>query len=435
MTRRARRAIFYGLLALFFLLGAAVVLYAEGWRFDFATWRAQKVGAIFVRSFPGDAAIFLDGAPVPNQSNFLFHGTLISGLFPKNYAVTLKEKGYVDWRENATVAPSLVTEFKYAVLVPRTPVTVATSAVTNFYAASGEIVFQTPADAIVWRGKTVARGNLVSASDNFKTIVVRNAATGAYALYDFGQGTTTALGMNAAAAPQIMIDPYDPEKIVAGNDKKIFVFDATAGALSTVARAAQGEIFSPSFAASPSLIAWTKFKSASGTATVVLYDKFAETTEEGSSTIPGSTRALKWISGNVLGILQNDGSLYSYDTEAAKFQKIADDVKEFEAASDGTALAALENKSLEVIPLTDAQTYHRLNLTGIARALRVIWYTDMNHLFVVYPDSVSFLDLDDAGLRNFVTVAQGTNPLYKPQENILYLINSAQKLVQFDFPK
>ena len=109
-------------------------------------------------------------------------------------------------------------------------------------------------------------------------------------------------------------------------------------------------------------------------------------------------------------------------------------MKDFAAAEDGSAVAALEHNSLEIVPFTDPQTYHRFNLPDVGDATHVIWYKDMDHLFIVYPDSVAFLDLDDLGLRNFVTVANGTNPLYNSQENIFYLMNSAEKLEQFDFP-
>ena len=57
MTRGTRRWLFYGLLALFLIAGASVVLYAEGVRLDFTTGKISKIGAIFVRSYPDDAAI------------------------------------------------------------------------------------------------------------------------------------------------------------------------------------------------------------------------------------------------------------------------------------------------------------------------------------------------------------------------------------------
>jgi hypothetical protein len=441
MSRNKRKAIFYVLFVLFFIIGAAVVFYAQGWRFDFTTWRAEKVGAIFVRSFPTDARILLDGKPIANQSGFLSRGTLISNLFPRTYSLTLTENGYDEWRENIAVLPALVTELKDAVLVPQTPEVVSTSTVKQFSIISGETITQTANDAIVWRGKTIGRGEIVSESADLHAIIIKNAGAGTFSLYDFTEGTSTNLsavllknGVNAATLTDLLIDPRDATNIIAINTHQVWTFTTTQGAATTVGRTTGGETIGSSLAVSPSLIAWTKFGNSSG-ASVVLYDRFAKIAKESSGTVPGQTRDLQWISDALLGVLQSDGSLYSYDVNAQQFQKLADDAKEFRTADDGTAVAVLENKSVEILPQSDAQTYRRFNLSDIANAEQVLWYRDMNHLFVIYPASVSFLDLDDLGLRNFVRVADGVKPLYKPDENVLYLVNSAQKIIKFDFPK
>ena len=78
----------------------------------------RKAGGIYVRSYPKTAQITLNGKPVQNQSAFLSPGTFISGLFPKTYTLTLTAAGYDAWTETPQVVPSLVTEMKYAVLVP-----------------------------------------------------------------------------------------------------------------------------------------------------------------------------------------------------------------------------------------------------------------------------------------------------------------------------
>lgn len=434
MSRKTRKNIFYALLALFFITGGAVVLYAQGWRFDFTAWRVEKVGAIYVRSFPQTANIFLNGKPIVNQAGFLSQGTFLTELFPRTYALALKAPGYADWHENAPVLPSLVTEFKYAVLVPLAPRTVATTSVKNIFTASGEIVVQTETNAIMWRGKTIGRGTIVGGSANFENIIFKNAA-GDYLLYDFDDATSTDLSRffpNGVSNPAI--DPYDATKIVAGGNGRIFIFN-TAAATTTVAyRVPGGNALGASLALSPSRIAWTRFAGASNDSSVVLYDKFAKATAVSSSTVAGQTIALAWINDVLLAVLQQDGGLFLYDVNSQTFQPLASDVKQIAVANDGSAIAALENQSLEIFPVTNAQTYHRFNIPDVAEARSVVWYKDADHLFVSYPDSVSFLDLDDLGLRNFVSVAKGTAPLYKPEENALYLINSAQEPVEFDFP-
>ena len=82
-------------LLIFLILGSGIVLFAEGWRMDFPSFRVSKVGGIYVRSYPEDARIFLNGKSVQNQSGFLSRGTLISDLFPKTYRLALTAPGYL----------------------------------------------------------------------------------------------------------------------------------------------------------------------------------------------------------------------------------------------------------------------------------------------------------------------------------------------------
>lgn len=443
MTRRARRTIFYLLVLLFLVLGTGLVLYAQGWRISFTTWRAEKVGAILVRPYPTNATITLAGKPIANQAGFLSQDTLMSGLLPGNYALTLAAPGYHDWTENAAVFPSLVTEFKYAVLVPDAPAAVSTTSVKDFTdASSGEFITQTEAGAIALGGTTttVARGTIVSASANLQALIYRTA-TGNYAWYNFGAATTTDLsaalsrgGVNARTVTALTVDPYNATSFDVQSADRIWIFHAAQATTALIDRAPAGATFEGPLASSPTFLAWTQFKTASGTSAIVLYNKIGKTLAGSSSTLPGRTLELQWINGSLLGALQSDGSLYSYDVNAQKFQKIADDVKQFAVAGDGSAVAALEYNSFEILPIADPQTYHRFNLPDVAAATEVIWYKDADHLFVVYPDSVSYLDLADIGLRNYLTAANGTHPLYNSGQNVLYLINSAQKLEQFDFP-
>ncbi len=443
MTKRTRRAVFYALLALFPVLGAGIVLYAQGWRLDLATWRAAKVGAILVRPYPADASITLDGKPVANQASFLSESTVISGLFPGNHDLMLAAPGYRNWSEEAAVLPSLVTEFKHAVLVPSAPASITTSSVEQFAVGSaGAPLIQTTAGAIMLAGTTttVARGAIVSASADLQTFIYRTAA-GMYEWRNVAAGTSANLsaalargGADVRSLITLAVDRSDATLFVALSSNRLWTFDAARGTTALIDRAPTGAAFGAPLASSPALLAWSQFRANAGVSAIVLYNRSAKTLAGSSSTVPARTLELQWINPSLLGVLQSDGLLYAYDINAGQFKKIADDVKQFAAAPDGSAVATLEHRSFEVIPFADTQTYHRFNLPDVASASEVIWYEDADHLFVVYPDSVSFLDLADAGLQNLVSIAKGTRPLYSPDKNVLYLINAAQKLEQFDFP-
>lgn len=346
MTLRTRRKIFYTLVAFFIILGGGIVFYAQGWRLDFTTWHFEKIGGIYVRAYPGNASIYLDNKAVQNQSGFLAPGTLISDLLPQTYHLALTATGYDDWQENASVAPSLVTQFKYAVLIPANGSPVSSSIVTTL-------------------AKQVSPANGFVITSIFATTTNSGASA-----------TSTAPGKN----------PYNPNISISISKNTLSVFNAA----------------------------------------------LATTTE--TSTISGKNIFMAWISPNLAGIVQSDGQCYLYDANTNTLRNLADDAKNFAATSDVSMIAVLENRSVEIFSLTDPTVYYRFNIPNVAGVERLVWYRDQAHLFVVYPDHVAFLDFADAALKNFTTVADGTNPVYDAQSNSLYIKDPAGKFIRYAFP-
>ena len=442
MTRRTRKVLFYGLVALFLVAGSGVTLYAQGWRLDFETFQTEKVGAVYIRSYPGDATITINGAATQNKSGFLSPGTFISDLFPKNYTITLKKDGYDAWSEVAMVAPAMVVQMKYAVLVPNTGTNVATSeTVQNFFESSGDVIAtQATNAAISWRGKKIATGNIVSHSTNLKDFIYQSTA-GNDILYDLTEATTTNLtpilktiGATPKTITSIAIDPYDATRVIVQTPQSINVIDlANNNTVIDVADAPHGQVLQPPLAISSSLFAWTQFTAASNTSRIVIYDKFSGNITDNSLVIPGAVSELKWINGGDLGIIESDGSLYRYDVSAEQLTKLADDVRDFYPTADGTELAVLEHRSIEVLS-SNTTDYYRFNPPQIGDIKNLAWYKDGTHFFVYYPDHVGFLDLADMGLRNLTTISLGSTFFYDTQENALYVVDQGQKLIRFDFP-
>lgn len=454
MTRAARQRIFYVLLTLFFISGIMIVLYAEGWRIDITLWpwRPEKVGAIYVRSYPLDASLKLNNKFIQNDSGILSQGTLISDLYPRTYSLDLAASGYDAWHENVSVLPSLVTTLKYAVLVPQTATTTATTTASNFTLVDGEPIVQTPAGAEVWHGKTIGYGTIIAESGDLTEAVMKDEANGAYALYHFAGGNNIDLstelaanGVNTNTIVNIEINPNDASEIMVETTGRVLLFHTAAGTITVAGAATPRAALAGPIAASAPADAWSIFIRAAGAGTnraggitaIAFYDRYSSATSTSSSTILGRTVQLSWIRPGLLGVLQSDGSLYLYDTAGDTFQKLADSVKQFASTSDGSLIAALEQESFEVFSFTNIQSYHRFNLPDVAGVSHIFWYGDRDHLFVVYPGHISFLDLNDLALSNFTTVANiaaGTAPAYDANSNALYFIDPSHKLARMDFP-
>jgi hypothetical protein len=447
MKLQTRKRIFYVFILLFVAIGTAVVLYAEGWRLNPSDLQAQKAGGLYVRSYPEDAAITLDGKPIQNQSAFLTRGTFLSSLFPKTYTLQLKENGYDSWTENAVIAPSLVTEMKYAVLVPQNATTVASGigdGIKNFFEASGGIVAENADGSITWRGKTIANGTIVSHSTDLKTVVTRSgtgSANGTYWLYDFTNATSTNLtallktdGVSPSAITSVNVDPYNDTSLIVQTPNAIIGVDSETHHFTAIDTATAGSYIGTPIAISPSTLAWVRIANATGASRVMIYDKFSGDLIDSSLVVPGTVRQLGWIRGGTLGIIEANNVLYLYNIQAEQLTSLADDVKQFYPTSDGAAVAALEYHSLEIFSFTSAN-YYRFNLPQIQSIENLSWYKDETHLFVSYPDHVSFLDVADTSLKNFIAVSQGPADQYDVQQNSLYALDPAHHVNRFDFPQ
>ena len=110
--------------------------------------------------------------------------------------------------------PSLVTELKYAVLVPSGDSPVSSSTVQSFAIAGGEAITENAGGAVVLRGAPIAHGTIVGAGTDFKTVLLKNALTGAYTLYDIPNATPNPIAISRITS--IALDPSDATIAVVG---------------------------------------------------------------------------------------------------------------------------------------------------------------------------------------------------------------------------
>jgi hypothetical protein len=440
MSKNGRRTLFYTLLVIFIFGGAAIVLFAEGWRIDLPSLRISKIGGIYVRTYPNDASLSLNGKPVQNQSNFLSSGTLISNLFPKNYRLTITAPGYRTWTENVAVSPSLVANHEYAVMVPATGTVAASGTVENFAVFGNTAIIQTTNNVISFNETPIGSGVFVAASPHLDALVFKNAA-GSFLFESLPGGTSVDLSSAllpygiTTSDPRVRFYPLNGAATLILTPTKAAIVTEGAPPSVIVSRAPRDAAFvTASAAPSPAMTAWARSMTGSGSSTIFFYDPSSGTITSSTIATDGSIISLQWIDGNTLGILTDRGDLSVYTTPNETFRHLADDVHAFRATADGSRIAALESSSLEIFTPGNPEGYYRFNIPDIDRTTNAIWYHDDDHLFVVYPDHVAFLDLEDAGVTNFTTIANGTDATYDPSTNALFLIGLDHQLLRFDFP-
>lgn len=102
---------------MFLLVAPAVVLYSQGYRFDFDSKKITQTGGLFLKILPKQAEIYLDGE-LEEKTDFFFGSVLIENLLPKKYQIKVVKEGYFPWEKTLEIKEKEVTEVKNIVLFP-----------------------------------------------------------------------------------------------------------------------------------------------------------------------------------------------------------------------------------------------------------------------------------------------------------------------------
>ncbi|MEK7546762.1 MAG: hypothetical protein AAB536_01120 [Patescibacteria group bacterium] len=444
MNKKTRKSVFYGLCAVFVVAGVTAVLYAQGWRFDYETFGLKKVGGIYVRSFPDNAKIVLNGEFIDKKPGLLDRGRFIGNLFPKNYNLSLSEDGYLDWVEHVQVNSSLVSEIKYAVLIPKKSELVYVGTAKRFWADNDQIIIDS-GKSLFLNGEKISGSDVLWQNSGSKTVLTKNAAAKTYFLNYFSGSTPTstalnqklsASGINPSNIYEITVDPALANNVILRTGTKIF-------SLNVVNREISQLISSSStitkMAVSKSWIAWSSSDAKNEKSKVWFYERDSRSFRNAFE-LPGKTVGLGFRNDEGLGILQDDGGFYigssngGLSAQAGQHEKTASDARNFVFSPDGSMAAVLENQAVEIFSLNSENNYWRFRLPENEKILRLEWYADKNHLFVIYPQETRFLDLNDKSLENFPVIASGNQAHYDPRQNIFYFIKD-NELRKLAFPK
>ncbi|MBI4426487.1 MAG: PEGA domain-containing protein [Candidatus Kerfeldbacteria bacterium] len=115
MTVRARRWLYVFAISIFGLMSPLLLLYANGYRFDWRRIRLLRTGGVVVTSVPTDARVFLDG-----QSFARTTPMNITAEFPGTYRLTLERPAFQSWSSTVNIQASQTRKID-ATLLPSTP--------------------------------------------------------------------------------------------------------------------------------------------------------------------------------------------------------------------------------------------------------------------------------------------------------------------------
>lgn len=104
MPRRYRQITLLLFVVAFLIIAPIVILYTQGYRYNFKRGTIQKTGILIVSSSPRRADILLNGELVDRQTP-----AKLERVLPGDYEITLQREGYHDWTKRLTIFDNATT--------------------------------------------------------------------------------------------------------------------------------------------------------------------------------------------------------------------------------------------------------------------------------------------------------------------------------------
>lgn len=124
MTLKKRIILSIPLVIIFAIVGAIIILYSQGYRYDFKRKKFTKTGVLFINSSPENALIKLNNKPleIAWYDKILFYKrlfkvtqlrgptpTTINNLIPDQYEVVVEKEGYQKWKKKLDIEAEKIT--------------------------------------------------------------------------------------------------------------------------------------------------------------------------------------------------------------------------------------------------------------------------------------------------------------------------------------
>ncbi|MBI2037068.1 MAG: PEGA domain-containing protein [Candidatus Liptonbacteria bacterium] len=408
MSLTTRRIIFYALVVLFLVSGGGVLLYANGWRVDPETFAVRKTGGVYIESVPRDAEILLNGKAVRNASGLISSGTLVSGLLPRAYEVTVQKEGYATWRRVLAVEPSLVTKAEHIILVPEKSVAVPLPVPAVTIRVSGETLIASFADGRIalsgvrvpgteFTAFTAGKGAAISYDENkgvyfFTSLPEAKSSLNLTTL--FNNLKERALGLPGLVLPrEVIAHPFDAKKAVVRTDHGLYVIDTER--LSIVQVAGGGSTAVTAVLARSQSLAWAEYSAARNESALMTSDLILRTSSRLATTTGTIEKIGEEPSGGFLLLAQN-GRLFSLPRSAKEPETIEEAAADFlSSPADQRFMVRLRDGSLE----------------------------NGAHIFVRRGGAVSFVELFEDGTVLGMPLGDAVMSMaYDPSRNLFYLL-------------
>lgn len=401
MSFKIRRRIFWFLFFLFLLAGFAAISYSRGLRLVFqdCVFRKlslcrvglQRTGAVFVKTSPKDVIIKLNGELFRDKSGIIQSGTLIENLLTQTYTLEIYKHGYWPWQKNLLVKSGFVTEAKNIILVKEK------LGEKNVFTHS-------------LRGKKIE-----AVSEDGRKVILSTPKIESHFLYNLDDKKTAFnIGLafqevgGSGPIKRIAFHPLASQKFIVESSNGLYVLDTFNFLLQKITglKPASWALDNANIylAATSSINSFNLiFSAASQLESSLTLKDYGATARLGVSSPKG-----------ILALLKNDGEFNIIELNPVKTARTESMVSDFAFAPDGKKLAFLgQGKKLKILFLEDSYINNYKMKDEVAEfdlldePLKIAWYKDSEHLFLIYKYQIEFLEIDDREPQNKYLISQG----------------------------
>lgn len=388
MAVKVRRAIFITLTILFFLIGAGLIFYSRGARFDFKNWEIVQTGGIYLKSEPADALISMDRKPVENKSGLLQSGTLINNLRPGLYRVVMAKENYFSWEKEIRVESSTVAVFDGIILFPRQKPELVASPSDKFFSELNGVITQ---------------GELTQLSSLFNQLKERQ------------------LGLpGPVSVNKVLAYPYNDQKFIVMTDRALYSLDTEKRAVSQIS-----SLNPRDFAFAGNEVFWFNEKG------LFSYNLILRTQSQVALPPELKTVDFKKLevspSGETVAILKQNSELILFDRAANKVVSLGNGGGQFAFSPDSKKVAFVsQDKQLNVYAIKDGGKKDKLILEKVSASWseidEIAWHEDNNYLFLKDSESnLYFVEINDSPPINTIKAAENIKSfIYHKDDDSLY---------------
>ena len=108
MTITHRRILYIIFFIIFFITAPLVIMWAQGYKFDWNNKSWEKTGVLFLEVKPKNAEVYLNNEFYGKETS-----VRIKNLLPEQYEVKVTKEGYIPWIKKLNIYPSITTFAQY----------------------------------------------------------------------------------------------------------------------------------------------------------------------------------------------------------------------------------------------------------------------------------------------------------------------------------